>query len=106
RHVGGGEEARRGHPQLLTGTQLAQRDDLGAGVGLQAPPREAAPTGRGAHAQLCPAPGQRPSTLSPATTRSPSRTDSSTSGGRKMSIREPNFIRPIRSPLASSSPAL
>ena len=43
-------------------------------------------------------------TVSPAITRSPAVTSRSHSGGTKTSIRDPNFIRPIRWPVAISSP--
>ncbi len=49
--------------------------------------------------------GHRAITLSPATVRSPATATRSTSGGTKTSIREPNFIRPIRWPVRSTSPA-
>ncbi len=50
------------------------------------------------------APGQRAITDSPATVRSPGAATSSTWGGTKTSIREPNFISPMRSPLRTTSP--
>ena len=43
-------------------------------------------------------------TVSPPRTRWPFVTASSHSGGTKTSIREPNFIRPMRSPVASRWP--
>ena len=48
--------------------------------------------------RVVPPSGQRPSTVRPATARWPCCTSSTTSGGTNTSIREPNFISPIRCP--------
>src|SRR5258708_5122211 len=47
----------------------------------------------------------RASTVSPATTRWPARPKISARTGRNTSMRDPNFIRPIRSPRASCCPS-
>src|SRR5258708_1982075 len=49
--------------------------------------------------------GSRASTVSPATTCWPARTRISARTGRDTSMRDPNFIRPIRSPRASCCPS-
>ena len=51
-----------------------------------------------------PSSANRAMTVSPATTRWPVATPSTAVGGRNTSIRDPNFISPLRSPVAVRAP--
>ena len=90
-HVGEREQAGQRREGATAAAPDGAADELARGR---------APRGRQGR-PLQPAAGKRAMTVSPPRTRWPLRTVIVHSGGRKTSIREPNFIRPIRSPVAS-----
>ncbi len=87
---------RRGSPALLKRTE--QRGPSFR-VGIK---RHADFSGRSRRRSRPPASCAR--TVSPARTRSPTPTRSAVPAGRNRSIRDPNFITPIRSPARTVSP--